>query len=259
MSIFTDCHNHIVESSAYEMARAGQEKGLYCLGLSEHVFQMEEARSLLAHLDLEGPIMTLPSYCREVSKVAERLQFDIRLGLEVDFIPEKNEALLSLLQGYHWDFLIGSVHEVDGLPFEQVDMRDRETGEKIWLRYCQLLCNAVTCGAFDVIGHPLRMRVKNPHLPATLDKELESIAVEAARYDVALELNGFDVLTYPQLVRRFVAICAVHRTPISIGSDAHTPPKVAQAHRQTEVILHEAGIETVRIWKQRKAEVYVLQ
>lgn len=258
MPILTDFHNHIIESSAYEMARAGQEKGLHRIGLSEHIFQMAEARSLLAHLELEGPITTLPSYCREVGEVAERLQFDIRLGLEVDFIPEKNEALQSLLQGYHWDFLIGSVHEVDGIQFEQIDIRDREKGEKIWRRYCQLLCNAVACGSFDVISHPLRMRVKNPYLPAALDKELELLAAEAARYNVALELNGFDVLTYPELVRRLVAICAVHKTPISIGSDAHTPQKVAQAHQQTEAILREIGIETVRTWKQRKVEAYAL-
>src|SRR6266568_725590 len=111
-------------------------------------------------------------------------------------------------------------------------------------------------GAGSKVSHPVRMRVSNPHLPPTFDGELERLAAEAALHDVALEINGFDVLTYPSLVRRLAKACALQRTPISVGSDAHAPESVAQAHQQTEVILHEAGITSVRTWKQHIAEEY---
>ncbi len=111
-------------------------------------------------------------------------------------------------------------------------------------------------GYFSLVSHPVRMRVGNPHLPPNFDEELERLAAEAARCDVALEINGYDVLTYPSLVRRLAKACAAQGTPVSVGSDAHKPREVAQAHRLTEEIMREAGLSRVRIWKQRVAEEY---
>ena len=44
MTIDTDMHSHLSRSSALQMAMAAQQKGLRVLGLSEHVFQMQETR-----------------------------------------------------------------------------------------------------------------------------------------------------------------------------------------------------------------------
>lgn len=94
------------------------------------------------------------------------------------------------------------------------------------------------------------------YLPDTFDEELEQLAAEATRCNVALELNGFDVLTYPQIVQRLLRACAIHHTPISCGSDAHYPEEVGQAHKQFESFLREAGIHKIRIWKQQEPEEY---
>jgi len=259
MTIDTDFHSHISRSSAREMMQAAQEKGLRTLGLSEHVFQMSEAHPLLEHLPQEGPLVTFPAYMDQVRTAAQQLQFDARLGLEVDFIPGKNEHIRALIQAQDWDFLIGSVHEVDGDIYEVDRKRSPEQGEALWLSYFELLRAAVNSGYFSLVSHPVRMRINNPHLPSTFDEELERLAAAANRGDVALEVNGYDVLTYQSLVRRLVKACALHQTPISVGSDAHHPKAVAQAHQETEVILREAGINRVRTWKRMMAEEYRVQ
>lgn len=256
MALDTDFHNHVVRSSAYQMAQSARARGIRVLGLSEHVFQMKEAHAPLEHMKLEGPMLSFAEYIEAVEAARSSARLDIRLGLEIDFIPEKNEQIQATLQGYPWDFLIGSVHEVDGKQFEQEDWQSREQGEQLWLRYYQLLREAVQSGYFSLISHPVRMRVKNPYLPPTLDEELEQLAAEATRYDVALEINGFDMVKYPDLVRRLARVCALHHTPISIGSDAHNPTQIAQSHQPSEALLREAGINKVRIWKQRQAEEY---
>src|SRR5216684_2550195 len=256
MIIDTDFHSHVSRSSAAQMIETAQQKGLRVLGLSEHVFQMEEARPLLKHLGPEGPLLTFATYIEDVHTAAKQSDFDARLGLEVDFIPEKNELIQSSLQGYDWDFLIGSVHEVNGIYFEENREWSKEEGEALWLRYFELLRATVSSGYFSLVSHPVRMRVSNPHLPPTFDEELERLAAEAARCDIALEINGYDVLNYHSLVRRLAKACALHQTPISVGSDAHYPKGVAQAHRQSEDILREAGISTIRTWKHREAEEY---
>jgi histidinol-phosphatase (PHP family) len=258
MNIDTDMHSHVSRSSALQMVLAAQHKGLRVLGLSEHLFQMQETRLALQHLEPEGPLLTFDTYIEDISAAASQSNVDIRLGLEVDFIPGKNELIHSFIQEYNWDFLIGSVHEINDIQFEANYKWSREEGETLWLLYFELLRRVVMSRYFSVVSHPVRMRVNNPHLPQTFDEELEHLAAEAARYDVALEINGYDILHYHSLVRRLAKACMVHHTPISVGSDAHYPRGIAQAHQQTENMLREIGIPKIRLWKLMKAEDYFL-
>src|SRR5437763_347075 len=258
MTIDTDMHSHVSCSSALHMVLAAQQKGLRVLGLSEHVFQMQETRLALQHLKPEGPLLTFDTYIEDVSAAACQSNVDVRLGLEVDFIPGKNELIHSFIQEYSWDFLIGSVHEINGIQFEANHKWSREEGEILWLQYFELLRRVVMSGYFSVVSHPVRMRVQNPYLPPTFDEELERLAAEATHYDVALEINGYDILHYHRLVYRLARACMLHHTPISVGSDAHYPGGIAQAHQQTEKMLREIGITKIRLWKLMKAEEYFL-
>ena len=258
MSIVTDFHSHVARSSAAQMVQAAKGKGLSVLGLSEHVFQMSEARAPLEYMQLEGPLLTFAAYFDSTHRAARDFQFDARIGLEVDYVPAKNEEIIASIEGYDWDFLIGSVHEIDGVVYEYVHRWSSVEGDAAWLRYFELQRAAVSSGHFSVVSHPVRMRVKTPYLPTRFDEELEKLAAEATHYNVALEVNGFDVLNYPGIVRRLVKACALQKTPISVGSDAHDPRGVAQGHPQAEAILREAGITKVRIWKRREIEEYTI-
>lgn len=258
MSIETDFHSHIVRSSALQMVQKAREKGLRILGASEHIFQMTEGRPVLPYMPQEGPFLSLDDYFSYLREAAEQVQLPVRIGLEVDFVPDKNATLWQVIEGRDWDFLIGSVHEVDTLLFEGTHHRDRAKGEALWLRYFELLREAVSSKVFSLVSHPVRMRATNPFLPPDLDKELEHLAAEATRHNVALEINGYDILTYPGLVKKLARACASQSTPISIGSDAHDPRGVAQGHMLSEQLLREVGISYVRIWKQRVPKEYKL-
>jgi histidinol-phosphatase (PHP family) len=225
MTIDTDFHSHVARSSARHMAQSARENGLRILGMSEHIFQMTEVRPILPHMPDEGPTLSFNEYCDAVRAAAQEVSIETRLGLEVDFIPDLNEQIQAFLPGYEWDFLIGSVHEVDGILIQDDGVTEREKGEARWLRYFALLREAVACGAFSQVSHPVRMRIENAFLPRTFDEELERLAAEAARCDVALEINGYDVLRYTNLVRRLARACALQRTPVSVGSDAHVPAR----------------------------------
>src|SRR5579872_3467830 len=93
MTIDTDFHSHVVRSSALQMAQAAWEKGLRILGLSEHIFQMTEARPTLQHLPEEGPTLSFNEYSRAVRAAAQEAGIETRLGLEVDYIPGLNEQI----------------------------------------------------------------------------------------------------------------------------------------------------------------------
>ncbi|HLI08006.1 MAG TPA: PHP domain-containing protein [Ktedonobacteraceae bacterium] len=258
MVLDSDFHSHVSRSSALQMARSAHAKGLRVLGISEHIFQMHEAHPLLDHMPQEGPMMALADYIEAVRSAGQQARCDVRLGMEVDFIPQQNEQIQTILQGHDWDFLIGSVHEVDGLQYENDLHVKREEGEALWQRYFELLRQAASSGYFSLVSHPVRMRARNPFLPPNIDEELERLAAEATRHDVALEINGFDILTYPGLVQRLARACAAQQTPICVGSDAHDPRQIARAHAETETLLQAVGIRKIRIWKQRLPEEYII-
>lgn len=258
MSIDTDFHSHIVRSSAEQMIRQASAQGLRVLGFSEHIFQMDEAQLLLPLMPIEGRFLTLDAYFTEIEETVEQSRFDARIGLEVDFVPDKNEQIWRIIEGRAWDFLIGSVHEIDGIAFEQPHKFGRAEGEALWLRYFELLRAAVGCGKFSLVSHPVRMRTTNPFLPPHLDDELERLAAEAARHNIALEINGYDILTYPSLVKRLARACALQHAPISVGSDAHSPKDIARGHGLSAEVLREAGIKKVRTWKKCSPEEYFI-
>lgn len=259
MHVISDFHNHTSYTSALEMVQSAQQRGLKIFGISEHISQTLEGRPALAHMPQEGVILPMEEYRQQVLDAGQAAHFDVRLGLEVDFYPGKNEEIQESLQGYSWDFLIGSIHDVDALHYDRMQEDiGCEKGEALWLRYFELLRAAVSSGFFQVVSHPVRMRVTNPYLPSNFDEELERLAAEAVRCDVALELNGFDVLTYPDEVRRLMRACALQGAAISCGSDAHYPEEVGQAHTKFEEILREAGIRHIRIWKQQQPEEYTI-
>src|ERR1051326_1697059 len=174
MKIISDFHSHVSRTSALQMVRAARDKGITIFGLSEHDFQMTEIRPILLHLPREGAMISLPEYIEAVRIAAAELQVDVRLGMEVDFIPAKNDAIHGFIQQQPWDFLIGSVHEIDEEVYEsdQITWREEE-GETRWLRYSELLRAAVSSGSFSLVSHPVRLYRTNRHIPPSLDEEME--------------------------------------------------------------------------------------
>src|SRR5258708_26935348 len=109
MAITTDFHSHVSRSSTGQMVQAARARGLRVLGLSEHIFQMQEGRPPLEHMPLEGPLLTFATYIESVRETARQSGFDTRLGLEVDMVACKTEIMKSLILGPVWAVLIGCV------------------------------------------------------------------------------------------------------------------------------------------------------
>ena len=82
MTIDTAMHSHVSCSFDLQMVLSAQQEGLRVLGLSEHVFQMQETRLALQHLKPEGPLLTFDTYIEDVSAAACQPNVDVRLGLE---------------------------------------------------------------------------------------------------------------------------------------------------------------------------------
>src|SRR5262249_48564950 len=105
----------------------------------------------------------IDEYCQFV-----RAETDLRLGVEADFVPGREDRMANLLGAREFDYVVGAVHFVsDGA----VDMEDygvwgkARSPEEVWRRYFQTLGEAARSGLFDVLAHPDLVKVWGPERP----------------------------------------------------------------------------------------------
>src|SRR5207244_1392498 len=79
----------------------------------------------------------------------------VKLGLEVDYFPGTEADLRDIVSPYPWDYLLGSVHFVDGFPVDQEPGLVEKLGpNEAWRRYFVWLRNSARSGLFDSLSHP---------------------------------------------------------------------------------------------------------
>jgi histidinol phosphatase-like PHP family hydrolase len=236
------------------MARADLTEAVF----AEHVFHIEEARASSAYLATrfvpEGPPISHACYVGAIRDAAARSPLPLRVGIELDVRPEDAElerATFAYVDGHagDWDVVIGSVHVIDG----DLDIHaPLDTPADIaWRDYLERQLFAVESGRYDVVSHPVRLAHGVPAVPDDLPALLETLAARAARADVAVEVNGTDTELRPDLVAVLVDALARHRTPVSLGSDAHRPAAAGRAAGAVRM-LAEAGIGEVVAFEGRR-------
>ena len=82
------------------------ERGIAELGVAEHVYRFAAALDVWQHpLWRDNARDDLDAYCAFV-----REETDLRLGIEADFIPGREDRMAELLERRDWDYVVGSVH-----------------------------------------------------------------------------------------------------------------------------------------------------
>jgi histidinol-phosphatase (PHP family) len=250
-----DYHSHICEAPIDEMLASAAEKGVREYGISEHIFQLDEGHPIFPLIEDEGIRFSRAWYVETCREWAARTPVTIRLGLEVDFVPGTEDLVAGVLDGVEWDYLIGSVHDIDGVDLFAYLPETEEDGQRLWRRYYELSVAAVESGMFDVLAHPVRNMVRNPYVPPDVDDLLVAVAEAAARNRVALELNGEDTRHWPAMVRSLARACGSAGCAVSLGSDAHRPATVAQTLQLATSIAAEAGVPGVVSFDRRDRRI----
>lgn len=195
------------------------------------------------HLDYD-PINNDPSLAFDTADYAEAYDglickdLRIRRGMEFGMLPHNYDTMQSDLQRRSFDFVIGSVHFVDGLDIYYPPFWEGKTIEEAERRVLEqtLECVKVHDG-FDVLGHLTYLSkadanpVKRP-VPFDVHKDVvDEIFRQLVSKGKGIEINtsgistcgaplpGFDYL------RRFKELGG---EIVTVGSDAHTPGRVGQ-------------------------------
>jgi histidinol-phosphatase (PHP family) len=249
-----DSHSHIIQADISEMVASAKANKLHRYSITEHISQFRPIRQagFIKSYHSTGRIFEdLDEYRAEFSKVDgyTLAGMQLRKGLEVDFIPRHQQALGDFVNRHRWDVLLCSVHEFDdGVDVEapRAHMPDNEV-DRLWRRYFGLERMALESDfiPFTVLTHPTRMMKGTKRVPDNLDGILLDLATVAARRGKALELNGKDLDTAPEVVRRVAEACKKAGCRVSLGSDSHTPKDVYRNMDAAAEMVEELGLQVV--------------
>jgi len=244
-------HTHVAASGLPAMLLAAHGAGLAVLGISEHVFQLRQGRPHFPDMPLEGPLQDLDAYVAEVA-YSRAPGMRVCLGLEVDYVPQRMGELRALCAPHPWDFLIGSVHEVDGEAIRARRMGDLRRDWTFWRRYCAAQEQAVRSGLFNILGHPLRLARSVPP-PPYLEDLLGPVLDAASVAGVSVELNGDDLGRDAALQGRLIGWAAGAGASLTFGADAHAPEQVAQNAPLAGELLRRHSVAGLTGFRGRRA------
>jgi histidinol-phosphatase (PHP family) len=243
-----------IERYAEQAVRAGVDE----IGLSEHVYYFRETRKLWSlPYQVERCRVGLAEYCGAILE-AKRRGLPVKLALEVDYVPGRVDELAAILDPYPWDYLLGSVHWIDGLAVDgRPGLWETRMVDEVWRLYFETLAEAVGTGFCDVLAHPDLAKIFGLRPDAALVAELHERAAEAiAAAGVAVEVSSAGLRKpvgelYPDLA--LLVACRERGVPLTLASDAHLAIDVGRDLGRALAHARAAGYASVTVFEGRAA------
>jgi histidinol-phosphatase (PHP family) len=242
--------DHSVDA-VFRFVEAAAERGVDEIGFSEHVYYFQETRSLWSvPYHLERCVYPVEAYVEAVVE-AKRQGLSVKLGLEVDYVPGREEETAELLDPYPWDYLLGSIHYIGQHAVDDEPRLVDEVGvEEAWHRYYVTLGAAARSGLFDVLSHPDLVRMYSPEI--AWDWSGVGASLDGARLEVSsagLHKPHGKLYPNPDLLRE----AKQRGAEITLASDAHMPQDVGRDLDRAIEHAQAAGYETVTVFEGRQA------
>lgn len=258
--MLTSYHNHTTWSDATctlaEQIEGARVAGLGELGISDHYVLYPGG----IHVDWTMPLDRLGEYVAEIQAAAANAgDLKLRLGVEADFFPETVDELRSILARHPFDYIIGSVHYVDGFPVDAHrrywDALTVEERDEKWRLYWQRIRQMAESGVYDFVGH-LDLPKKFGHRPvADFSAEAYAALDAIAAADMAIEINtaGWSLPAreaYPSL--DLLRAARERGIPLLINADAHSAKHLTRDFARARALAREAGYDSLVRYERRK-------
>lgn len=240
--MLVDYHIHAAAHGEYQytyewlncFAKRALSLGIKEIGFSEHDEYLDRIN---------------PELIRQVSE--QHPDLNIRLGLEVDFIPGRYEEILRLVSAYDFDYILGSVHFISGWGFDHPDERhlfEQKDIDEVYREYFDLVTAAAKIRLFDVMSHLDLVKVWGHRTLSPVSDMIEPLLQCIKQEGLVIEINSGGLRkpvaelypAYP-IIERMAAIGIA----VTMGSDAHHPDQVGYELAQTARLLKKAGYREI--------------
>jgi histidinol-phosphatase (PHP family) len=249
---------YFTAANAERYREAASERGIAELGVSEHVHRFAEALEIWQHpFWRQNATDSVDDYCAWVVE-----DTDLRLGIEMDFVPGREDHIANFLDGRPWDYVVGSVHflrdnAVDDAEFD-VWADPTVSPERVWRRYFETVAEAARSGLFDILAHPDLVKVwgrERPRPDGDLRRFYEPLAEAVSDTGVAVEVSTAGLRKavgeiYPAeaLLEMLLDAGAV----VALSSDAHEPEVVGYGYDAAQELLERHGVGELAVFEGRE-------
>ncbi|MGI6550059.1 MAG: histidinol-phosphatase HisJ family protein [Syntrophomonadales bacterium] len=247
-----DYHVHALAHGEYEYSsewigeylRRAKDRNITQIGFSEHDW-------FISRID--------PDKVGEVASKREFRELTARVGIEVDYKPERESEISAFLAQKPYDFAIGSVHHLGEWPFDHPDHKEgfeiRDI-EEVYREYYSLIGRAVSSRLFDIVGHLDLIKVWGFKPVAHQENFfIKPLLHELRRSGMVVEINTGGLRkpvkeVYPseKLLRDLFA----HNIPITFGSDAHHPDDLGSGFSEAFRTVWKVGYRTMAGFSRRQ-------
>lgn len=245
-----DGHVHLengplTKEYVYEFIKAAQKRNISTLHILDHTHRFYEFYPMykdVAKIPIQkqwldkkqkNSIQEYWTLIEEMKK--ENLPIEVKFGLEVCYAPQREKFLEKELSKFPYDFLVGSVHSIDGILYDMEEFSkellwEKKRSEEIYKQYYKLLARCIKSNLFTQIGHPdvIKLFGYLPHYD--LIPTYQYIATLANENGVSLENNTGAHYRYhhPDIGLNLIFKKLLEQKKVSLisCSDAHYPKDV---------------------------------
>jgi histidinol-phosphatase (PHP family) len=243
-----DYHLHVVAHGDRPMTvenilaycEVARERGILQMGITEHDRYLDD-------IDVAA-----------FQDAREKTAVELRLGIEIDFVPGKEERMDLDSSALPYDYVIGSVHRVEG---EEVDRATDQTVYERWDTYDLYdayyanVREAALSGRFEVLGHPDLIKIFRRFPDRDITGMLEETADAVAASGIVVDVNAAGLRKpvgeiYPS--RKLLEMFHRRGVPIVLSSDAHAPDQVGMGYEKSLPLVRDVGYREVVTFSNRE-------
>lgn len=267
--------------------KKAKQIGLKEVGIVDHLYRFKETKAYFEkalNLDETDSIGKLQSYWLKnvmtekldefvemiiiAKKRWEKEGVSLRLGIEADYFVGQEQELASLLEGKPWDYVIGSVHYVDGWGFDNPQTADRFKTldlEDLYSQFYETVEKMIHSNMFDFVAHLDNLKVFNYKVnnESFNQKWYERIADALKETNTATEVNAGLYYRYPVQEMcpssDFLTIIVGKGVPITLSSDSHFPDDLGKYVEDNRKMVQQIGATHVATFHQRERKLVQIQ
>ncbi|HDR7322969.1 MULTISPECIES: histidinol phosphate phosphatase domain-containing protein [Bacillus cereus group] len=260
-------------------------KGIKEVGIVDHLYRFHESKvyyekyvnisdSKLGRLQKEWldqvRVVSLYDFTKSIEEAKERWSkrgVTLKLGIEADYFIGCEEELKELLALGDFDYVIGSVHFLNGWGFDNPDTKEYFEEHDLHILYdtfFKTVESSVRSELFDIIAHLDNIKVFNYRLDENEQLSYyKKIARALVETNTATEINAGLYYRYP--VREmcpsplYLQVLAKHGVPITISSDAHYPNDLGKYVKENVQTLRTHGITHIATFTKRARVMRLLE
>lgn len=196
---------------------------------------------------------------------SKRKNIKIRCGLEADYIPGQESRARNYTMGCRYDYIIGSVHFIEGWGFDHPDFRggfDAYDIDEIYRKYFNLVGRMAQSGLFDIVGHMDLIKIWGHRPRSSINTFIDPVLQAIRQAGIAVELNSAGLRKpvcemYPaqDILREMYNL----NIPVTLGSDAHHPDQVGEDFDSLVQTATSVGYKAIMTFEGRKARKVIIK